>query len=135
MNHSQQESKRNDTFSRIPSTFIQQRRFNYDPDQPSHEFRRITSKRGSSTPMYQSFFYGYFFYFTNFGHKVLDCREYVRNVPEHSAYVAPRNIKCYKCYNYGHIAWNWKSVIDPSMKKNINNRYKKIWKRKERKKE
>jgi hypothetical protein len=46
--------------------------------------------------------------------------------------VAPRNIECYKCHNYGHIAQNCRSMIVPSMKKETYIRYTNIWKRKER---
>jgi hypothetical protein len=103
-NHGEQESKRKDTFSRRPSTFKQQRIFNYDYDQPSHDFRMTTSQRGSSTLRYQSVFYCYYFYCTNFRHKVVYYREYGRNVQSSSAYVAPCNIECYKFHNYCHIA-------------------------------
>jgi hypothetical protein len=46
----------------------------------------------------------------------VDCREYERNVHVRNAYVAPQKIECYKCHNYGHIAWNCISVMDPFMK-------------------
>ena len=70
------------------------------------------------------------FYCTNFGNNVADCRDYKRNVQARSAYVAPRNIECYKCHNYGHIASDCRSMIDTSMKENIDIRYKKVWIRK-----
>jgi hypothetical protein len=41
--------------------------------------------------------------------------------------VAPLNIECYKCHNYGHIACDCRSVIDNSMKENTDIRYKKVW--------
>jgi hypothetical protein len=44
--------------------------------------------------------------------------------------VTPRNIECYKCHNYGHIASDCKSMIDTSMKKNIDIICKKVWIRK-----
>jgi len=92
-NYSQQESKRKDTFSIRQFTFRQQRRFNYDHDHPRHEFIRTTSQRGLSTPRYQSVFYGYCFYCSNFGHKVVDYKSYGRNIQANSSFVAPCNIK------------------------------------------
>jgi hypothetical protein len=41
--------------------------------------------------------------------------------------VTPCNIECYKCHNYGHIASDCRSMIDTSMKENIDIRYKKVW--------
>jgi hypothetical protein len=49
--------------------------------------------------------------------------------------VAPHNIECYKCHNYGHIARNCRSVINTPMKENIDDRYKKAYKRSEDKEE
>jgi hypothetical protein len=88
-------------------------------------------KRRSFTPRYANLFYGNCFYCTNFGHKVADCRDYKRNVQARSAYVVARNIECYKCHNYGHIASDCRSMIDTSMKENIDIRYKKVWIRKQ----
>jgi hypothetical protein len=100
-----------------------------------HEFRRTTSQRRSFTSTYLSFFYGFCFNCTNFGHKSVDCRAYGRNVQARDAYVAPHKIECYKCHNYGHITWNCRSGIEPSMKENTDIRYKKFWRRKERQEE
>jgi hypothetical protein len=44
--------------------------------------------------------------------------------------VVPRNIECYKCHNYGHIASYYRNMIDTSMKENTDIRYKKLWIRK-----
>jgi hypothetical protein len=142
-NHGQQESKKNeynrDTSSTRPTTFRKQRSFNHDEeihrredhDQPRQEFRRTTQQRRSFTPRYVNLFYGHCFYCTNFGHKVADCRAYERNVQTRKAYVAPHDIECYKCHNYGHIAHDCRSMMDTSLRKNIDIRYKKVWKRKQ----
>jgi hypothetical protein len=45
--------------------------------------------------------------------------------------VAPHNIECYKCHNYGHMAHDCRSMIDTSMIENNDIRYKKVWKRKQ----
>jgi hypothetical protein len=126
-NHGQPEYKKNDkdTSSRRPSTFKPQRSFNHD--QPRQEFKRTTP----FTPRYVNFFYGHYFYCTNFGHKVADCRAYGRNVQARNTYVAPHNIECYKCHNYGHIARDCRSMMDTSLRKNIDIIYKKVWKRKQ----
>jgi hypothetical protein len=126
-NHGQPESKKidKDTYSRRPSTFKPQRSINHD--HPRQEFKRTTP----FTPRYVNLFYGHCFYCTNFGHKVADCRAYGRNVQARNAYVAPHSIECYKCHNYGHIARDCRSMIDTSMKENIDIRYNKVWKRKQ----
>jgi hypothetical protein len=79
-----------------------------------------------SFPGMQISFMVIFFYCTNFGHKVPDSRDYKRNVQARNVYVAPRNIECYKCHNYGHIASDCRSMIDTSMKENTDIRCKKV---------
>jgi chromosome segregation ATPase len=89
-NHGQLESKKNieDTSSRRPFMFKPQRSFNHDHDQSRQKFRRTTPQRRSFTSRYANFFYGHCFYCTNFGHKVVDCRDYKINFQARSAYVA-----------------------------------------------
>jgi hypothetical protein len=132
-NHGEPKSKKTIeyTSSRIPSMFKPQRSFNHDHDQSKKKFRRTTPQRRSFTPRYKNLFYGHFFYCTNIGHKVADCRDYKKNVQEDHAYVFTRNIECYKCHNYGNIASNCRSMIDTSMKENTDIRYKKVWIRKQ----
>jgi hypothetical protein len=86
-------------------------------------------------PRYQSFFPGYCFTCNNFGHKVVDCRAYGRNVQARDVYVAPYNIECYKCHNYGHIARDCRSMMKSSLKENIDIIYKKVWRRKQKQEE
>jgi hypothetical protein len=116
-NHGQPESKKTikDTYSRRPSMFKPQRSFNHDHDQTRKKFRRTTPQIRPFTPRHANLFYGHCFYYTNFGHKVADCRDY-KNVQARNAYVAPRNIECYKFHNYGHIDSDCSSMNDTSMK-------------------
>jgi uncharacterized protein involved in tolerance to divalent cations len=44
--------------------------------------------------------------------------------------VAPRNIECYKCHNYGHITSDCRSMIDTSKKEKTDIKCKKVWIRK-----
>jgi hypothetical protein len=104
--------------------------FNHDHDQSKKKFRRTTLQIRSFTPRYEKLFYGHCFYCTNFGHKVVDCRDYKRNVQADHAYVVAHNIECYKCHNCGHIASDCRSMIDTSMKENTDIRYMKVWIRK-----
>jgi hypothetical protein len=94
-----------------------------------------TPHRRSSTPRYVNSFYGHCFYCTKFGHKVVDCRTYGRNVQERNAYVAQHNIECYKCHNHGHIAQNYRIMTMSSMKKETYIIYTKTWKRREQQEE
>jgi hypothetical protein len=81
-NHGQLEYKKTieDTSSRRPSMFKTHRSFNHDHDQSRKTFRRTMPQRRSLIPRYANLFYGHYFYCTNFGHKVVDCRDYKRNV-------------------------------------------------------
>jgi hypothetical protein len=117
-----------DTYSRRPSMSKPQRILNHDHDQSRKKIRRNTPQRRSFTPKYANLFYGHFFYCSNFGHKVANCRDYKRNVQERSAYVVACNIECYKFHNYGHIASDCRSMIDTSI---TDIRYKKVWIRKQ----
>jgi hypothetical protein len=131
-NHGQSKSKKTikDTSSIRPSLFKPQIRFNHDHDQFRKKFKRTTPQRRSFTPRYANFFYGHCFYCTNFGHKVVDCRDYKINVQARSVFVATRNMDCYKYHNYGHIASDCRIMNNTSMKENIDIRYKKVWIRK-----
>jgi hypothetical protein len=133
-NHGQPEYRKTieDTYSRRPSMFNPRRSFNHDHDQSRKIFRRTTPQRTSLTPRYENLFYGNCFYCTNVGHKVANCRDYKRNVQERKAYVAPCNIEFYKCHNYGYIASDCRSMIDTSMKENMDIKYNKVWIRKQK---
>ena len=113
----------------------------YEEDQ---EFRRTPPSRRPPTFRYQNYFPGLCYSCSNFGHKVVDCRAYVRfeSSWNRNAYGNPRNqnegnyfrkpreafnrnynsfgvlnfeVECYKCNNFGHIARNCRSnMIAPS---------------------
>jgi hypothetical protein len=123
MEKTQEEDYIRDGYPRIPSTSKYQRRFNNcegKNDQLRHEFRSTTSQRRTFSPRYQYLFYGYCFTCNNFVHKVVDCISYGINVQVRDDYVPPYNIECYKCHNYGHIYHDCRSIMNPSMKENIN---------------
>jgi hypothetical protein len=127
----QEEDHRRNKYQIRPFAFKQQRNFNHDHDQPRHEFRRTAPKRRSFTPTYEKLFYGHCFICTNFGHNAIDCRAHGRNDQTRNVYVAPYKIECLKCHNYGLIARNCRSMIEPSMKENFDVIYTKVWIRKE----
>jgi hypothetical protein len=77
-------------------------------------------QRKSFTHRYANLFYGNCFYSTNFGHKVANCKDYKINIQVINVYVAPCNIECYKCHNYGHIVSDCRRMIDTSIKENID---------------
>jgi hypothetical protein len=62
----------------------------------------------------------------------MDCILYGRSVQERDDCVKPHNIECYKFHNYGHTTQNCRSVMEPSIKENIDAIYKKVWIRKEK---
>jgi hypothetical protein len=113
-------------YKRTSSTFTPQRNLIDDHDQPRKEFIRTKPKIRSFIPRYVNLFYGHCFYCTNFGHKVANCRAYGRNVQARKAYLAPYDIECYKCHNYGHIAHDYRSKMDTSMKENNDIKYNKL---------
>jgi hypothetical protein len=108
--------------------FKPQRSFNHDHNQSRKKFRRTTPQK-SFTPRYAIFFMVIIFIVL-----ILDIRlQIVRIIKEmfkQEMFVAPRNIECYKCHNYGHIVSDCRSMIDTSMKENIDIIYKKVWIRK-----
>jgi hypothetical protein len=62
---------------------------------------------------------GHCFTCIKFGHKVVNCIAYGRNVQARDGYVALSNIECYKFHNYVHIALNYRSMIEPPMKESM----------------
>jgi hypothetical protein len=120
------------------------------------EFIRSASQRILSTPMYQRLFYGNFFNFANFAHKVVNCRSYAKkrrnyawylntsyprrsfeeyNINQNSFGSLSNEVERYKCNNFGHIVKNCRLTIPPRKpKKNINRHIsepQEVWKRKQ----
>jgi hypothetical protein len=96
-------------------------------DRPQEEegFRRETPFRRSSTPRYQTIFFGLCYGCNNFGHKAMNCRANNRNInnfESHTQKGYPRRpsetqrisynmfeslsteVECYKCNNFGWMA-------------------------------
>jgi hypothetical protein len=138
-NRDEQESKRNkcirDVFprrssntSRYQISFIHYEGNNIREgcDHLRNEFKKTLSQRESLASRYQSFFLGYCFNCNNFGHKVVYCRSYGRNVQARYVYVLPHNIECYKFHNHGHITHDFRSMMKYPLKENSDIRYKKV---------
>ena len=55
----------------------------------------------------------------------------MKQIQTREYYVDPHDIECYKCHNNGHIARYYRSMMDTSLGKKIDIKYKKVWKRKQ----
>jgi hypothetical protein len=107
------------------------RRFRFQNQQQTYRpqeeegFIRAPPFRRSSTPRYQTIFFGLCYACNNFGHKVVNCRANNRNInnfESHTQKGYPRRpsetqrrsynrfeslsteVECYKCNNFGHMA-------------------------------
>jgi hypothetical protein len=118
------------------------RRFRFQNQRPTETnrpqeeegFIKVTPFRRSSTPRYQTIFFGLCYACNNFGHKVVNCRANRRNInnfESHTQNGYPRRpietqrrsynrfeslsteVECYKCNNFGHMAKNCRMTVPP----------------------
>jgi hypothetical protein len=124
------------------------RRFRFQNQQPTDRpqeeegFRRETPFRRSSTPRYQTIFFGLCYACNNFGHKAMNCRANNRNInnlESHTQKGYPRRpsetqrrsynrfeslsteVECYKCNNFGHMAKYCRMTVPPREPQQNNN--------------
>jgi hypothetical protein len=128
-----------------------------DRSQEEEGFIRAPPFRISSTPRYQTIFFGLCYACNNFGHKAVNCRANNRNInnfESHTQKGYPRRpsetqrrsynmfeslsteVECYKCNNFGHMAKDCRMTIPPREPQQNNNNHrqepqKRTWIRKQ----
>jgi hypothetical protein len=113
-------------------------------DRPQEEegFIRAPSFRRSSTPRYQTIFFGLCYACNNFGHKAVNCRANNRNNNNFESHTQrgysrrpsetqrrsynrfeslSTEVECYKCNNFGHVAKNCRMTVPPKEPQQNNN--------------
>jgi hypothetical protein len=114
--------------------FQNQRPTETNRPQEEEGFIKVTHFRISSTPRYQTIFFGLCYACNNFGHKVANCRANRRNINNfeiHTQNGYPRRpietqrrsynrfeslsteVECYKCNNFGHMTKNCRMIVPP----------------------
>jgi hypothetical protein len=137
--------------------FQNQRPTKIDRPQEEEGFIRVTPFRRSSTPRYQTIFFGLCYACNNFGHKAMNCRANSRNInnfESHTQKGYPRRpsetqrrsynmfeslsteVECYKCNNFGHMAKYCRMTVPPREPQQNNNSHrqepqKRTWIRKQ----
>jgi hypothetical protein len=137
--------------------FQNQRPTETDRPQEEEGFIRVPPFRRSSTPRYQTIFFGLCYACNNFGHKVVNCRANNRNInnfESHTQKGYPRRpsetqrrsynrfeslsteVECYKCNNFGHMAKDCRMTVPPREPQQNNNSHrqepqKRTWIRKQ----
>jgi hypothetical protein len=125
-----------------PRRFRFQNQQQTDRPQEEEGFIRAPSFRRSSTPRYQTIFFGLCYACNNFGHKVVNCRAnnmnnnnfeshtqrgYSRRPSETQRRSYNRfeslstEVECYKCNNFGHVAKNCRMTVPPKEPQQNNN--------------
>jgi hypothetical protein len=124
------------------------RRFRFQNQQqtngPQEEegFIRAPHFRRSSTPRYQTIFFGLCYACNNFGHKAVNCRgnnmknnsfeSYIQNdysrIPSETQRRSYNrfeslsiDVECYKCNNFGHMAKDCRMIVPPKEPQQNNN--------------
>jgi hypothetical protein len=122
--------------------FIFQNQQPTDRPREEEEFIRVPPCRRSSTPRYQTIFFGLCYACNNFGHKVVNCiannrnknnfeshtqMDYLRRPSETQRISYNRfeslstGVECYKCNNFGHMAKDCRMIIPPREPQQNNN--------------
>jgi hypothetical protein len=140
-----------------PRRFRFQNQQQTDRPQEEEGFIRAPPFRRSSTPRYQTIFFGLCYACNNFGHKVVNCRANNRNInnfESHTQKGYPRRpsetqrrsynmfeslsteVECYKCNNFGHMAKDCRMTVPPREPQQNNNSHrqepqKRTWIRKQ----
>jgi hypothetical protein len=124
--------------------FQNQRPTETDRSQEEEGFIRETPFRISSTPRYQTIFFGLCYACNNFGHKVVNCRANnmnINNLESHTKKGYPRRpseiqrisdkrfeslsteVECYKCNNFGHMDKDCRMTIPHREPQHNNNNH------------
>jgi hypothetical protein len=125
-----------------PRRFRFQNQQQTDRPQEEEGFIRAPSFRRSSTPRYQTIFFGLCYACNNFGHKVVNCRANNRNNNNFESHTQrgysrrpsetqrrsynrfeslSTEVECYKCNNFGHVAKNCRMTVPPKEPQQNNN--------------
>jgi hypothetical protein len=132
----QKKSKRIGRYTRkITGTLLRfQKQQQIDRPQEEEGFIRAPLFRRSSTPRYQTIFFGLCYTCNNFGHKAVNCRANNRNNNNFESYTQrdysrrpsdtqrrsynmfeslSTEVECYKCNNFGHMAKDCRMKVPP----------------------
>jgi hypothetical protein len=125
-----------------PRRFIFQNQQQTNRPQEEERFIRAPLFKRSSTPKYQTTFFGLCYAFYNFGHKAVNCRANNKNINNFESYTQkgyPRRpsetqrrsynkfeylsteVECYKCNNFGHMAKDCRMTVPPREPQQNNN--------------
>jgi hypothetical protein len=125
-----------------PRRFRFQNQQQTDRPQEEEGFIRAPPFRRSSTPRYQTIFFGLCYACNNFGHKVVNCRANNRNNNNFESHTQrgysrrpsetqrrsynrfeslSTEVECYKCNNFGHVAKDCRMTVLPKEPQQNNN--------------
>jgi hypothetical protein len=125
-----------------PRRFRFQNQQQTDRPQEEEGFIRAPPFRRSSTPRYQTIFFGLCYACNNFGHKAVNCRANNRNNNNFESHTQrgysrrpsetqrrsynrfeslSTEVECYKCNNFGHVAKDCRMTVLPKEPQQNNN--------------